>query len=334
MWFVWSSGAWRIAPHPSPHRGATGVADDHAVFRRTVARSRGDAVSRRSLWPSGAIHGGRSPIDSAAVGLAAPLLNLRCCARALKPLRATVALEVLTIGVRHMRKHARASLLTLTPTFPSRPDPCGPTLRPDCLSWGFQRSPLHRTESKSPTPGFRVSTAPFGARQPVSPACRPRGFAPPRRVVPLRPCRSVSPCCRSWGSPYFFPSRNGPPYSVCPALRSFSPADSDRSGTSPPPWARVTESTIAGRLLHRSPCPLTLLSRRPLPASARSRQPEDGASRPCSIVGSVADAIVSVDPCPMLPWAWSVPPAAARIPPPPLLAEWIGATRARACETD
>jgi hypothetical protein len=36
--------------------------------------------------------------------------------------------------------------------------------------------------SKSPTPGSGVSTSPFGEGQPVPPACRPRGFAPPRRI--------------------------------------------------------------------------------------------------------------------------------------------------------
>jgi len=54
----------------------------------------------------------------------------------MKLVRCAGALEVPTTGVRHMREHARATLLTLTPTLPSRPDPCGPTCRPDCLSWG------------------------------------------------------------------------------------------------------------------------------------------------------------------------------------------------------
>lgn len=45
------------------------------------------------------------------------------------------ALEVPTTGVRDTRKRVHATLLTLTPTLPSRPVPCGPTCRPDCLSW-------------------------------------------------------------------------------------------------------------------------------------------------------------------------------------------------------
>jgi hypothetical protein len=121
-------------------------------------------------------------------------------------------------------------------------------------------SPLHRSESKSPAPGKHVAVIPFGGRQPVLLAFRPRGFAPPRRFTPLRPCRFVSPCSRSWGSPCFIPSRNGNPHGAVPALRSFPSADSGRSGTCPSLRARVTGATIAGRSLHRVPCPLTLHS--------------------------------------------------------------------------
>jgi hypothetical protein len=88
----------------------------------------------------------------------------------------------------------------------------------------------------------------------------------------------------------------------------------------PEPRARVTESPIAGRPLHRSPCPLTLRSvhreagfpfhvRRGLPR----RLPGAGASRPCSIVGSVAPVSVATHEGPLLPWAWPVVPVASPI---------------------
>jgi hypothetical protein len=126
---------------------------------------------------------------------------------------------------------------------------------------GFSKDPpLHRSAPKSPSPGTRVSAFPFGEGQPVLLAFRPRGFAPPRRFAPLRRCRCVSPCSRSWGSPCFRPSRNGLPHGVVPALRSFPSADSGRAGTCPSPRARVTGATITGRSLHRVPCPLTLHS--------------------------------------------------------------------------
>jgi len=174
-------------------------------------------------------------------------------------------LEVPTAGARRYTHgscfSARATLLTLTPTLPSRPDPCVPAWSSRNSSPGVvQRSPLHRSESGSPTPGEHVSVRPFGKEQPVPSACRPRGFAPPRRFVPPRPCRSVSPCSRSWGSPCFPSSRNEDPHGAGSALRSFPSADSYAADRAPAPspfpacfarvisaWARVTGATIAGR---------------------------------------------------------------------------------------
>jgi hypothetical protein len=202
------------------------------------------AFARRSGFaslalPPGAVHGGRSPIDSAAVGLAAPLLDLRRGARALKPLRSAGVLEVPTIGVRHMRKHARESLLTLTPTFPSRPDSMRSDLPAGLPLLGLSKDrpsivPIGESDARA-----RVSTCPSGRDS--------QSFPRSVRVVlhhldgfPLRPCRLVSSCCRSWGSPCFHPSRNGFPHSADTALRSLPPADSYESGTSPSSWARVT----------------------------------------------------------------------------------------------
>jgi hypothetical protein len=142
------------------------------------------------------------------------------------------------------RKCECATLLTLTPTFPSRLDPCGPAWSSRTSSPGVvQRSPLHRSEPGSPSPGPHVAVLPFGEGQPVLLAFRPRGFAPPRRFAPPRPCRFVSPCSRSWGSPCFSSSRNEVPHSAAPALRSLPSADSGEAGTCPSPRARVTGPT-------------------------------------------------------------------------------------------
>lgn len=59
---------------------------------------------------------------------------------------------------------------------------------------------------------------------------RSRGFTPPQRFPPLRPCRSVSPCCRSWGSLRFTsPSGENPrsaflPFEAFPPLKAFAAA--------------------------------------------------------------------------------------------------------------
>jgi len=176
----------------------------------------------------------------------------------------TVILEVPSTGLRGMRKHARSSLLTLTPTFPSRPDSIRSDLqaglsllglskdRPSIVPNRRVRRPGARVLRKQEHGSLRGETASL-SRVP------PAWFRTTSTDFPLRPCRSVSPCCRSWGSPSFHPSRNGLPIGAVPALRSLSPADSDGSGTSPSPWAHVTVATIADRSLHRAPCPPTLV---------------------------------------------------------------------------
>jgi hypothetical protein len=155
------------------------------------------------------------PVDSAALGFAAPLLDLRCVSTGVR--------EVPTTGVRHMRKHTRATLLTLTPTLPSRPDPCGPTCRPDCLSWGCPKiaPPSYRTgESDARGPCLHV---PLRGGTASSSRVPPTWFRTTSTVSPLRPRRFVSPCCRSWGSPCFRPSRNGPPHSAFLPFEAFPP---------------------------------------------------------------------------------------------------------------
>jgi len=284
-------GSWRTTSSPQNGRA-------HA--QRTV--------SRRSHHPSGAFHGGSSPVDSAASGSPLPSSIFGGLS--------TVILEVLTTGERHMRKHARATLLTLTPTLPSRPVPYGPTCRSNCLSWGCPKiaPPSYRIEESDAQEWcFHLSLRGGTA----SPSRVPSAwFRTTSTDFPLRPCRSVSPCCRSWGSPCFFPSRNGPPHSAFLPSEAFPPpiATNPERVRLRGPASRVT---IAGfpspRALPphpslQAPCRRFPTSR---PRRLLVRLPGDGASRPCSIVGSVVAAPVSRRDDPMLPWAWPAPLAAA-----------------------
>jgi len=258
MWFVWSSGskqAFRPGQLPAPRghgrgkprlparrerscRSACAVAFALSSRIRAVCRDLSIAIPRGH--PRGEIPGRfrgawlrRSPPRPSTLLAPGP-------SRSFRP------------GCIVTRKCECATLLTLTPTFPSRPDPCGPAWSSRTSSPGVvQRSPLHRSESGSPSPRPRVSALPFGEGQPVLLAFRPRGFAPPRRLAPPRPCRFVSPCSRSWGSPCFPSSRNEVPHSAIPALRSLPSADSYEAGTCPSPWARVTAATSSVSSDHR-----------------------------------------------------------------------------------
>jgi hypothetical protein len=131
-------------------------------------------------------------------------------------------LEVLTTGRGSMRKHGSATLLTLTPAVPPRPDPCDPTCRPDLLSWGCP---------KIAPPSFRIGeSAARAARHRASlrewAACPlrvpPAWFRTTSADCPPRPCRSVSPCSRSWGSPCFglVTKRSFPTVRSCPSKLS------------------------------------------------------------------------------------------------------------------
>lgn len=135
------------------------------------------------------------------------------------------------------------------------------------------------------------------------------GFAPPQQLSTPRPCRFVSPCCRSWGSPCFSSSRNEDPHGAVPALRSFPSTGSVRHGAGPcrlPPsfpalrlslQSGARASLDAPLLAIRSPLPLPS---RPFPPSREkliSRFPHRsfprlsdraGTSGPCSSDGSVA----------------------------------------------
>jgi hypothetical protein len=246
----------------------------HSEWGCALARRTG---SRRSLHPSGAFHGGSFPRSIPRL-LASPLPSSTFATRPFGAWRGPRG--PYDRGARHVLACARDP-----PDLDADSPVASRSMRSD-LPAGLPLLGLSKdrpsivSEPKSPTPGIHVSVAPFGERQPAVPAIRPRGFAPPRRFAPLRPRRFVAPCFRSWGSPCFFPSRNGPPHGVVPALRSFPSADSGGSGSSPAPRARVTGTTIAGRLLHRAPCPLTLHSvhrERGFPLSRPPRSPAPAA---------------------------------------------------------
>ena len=256
MWFVWSSGsklAFRPAQLPAP-RGHGRGKPRHSV-RRLRLRA-GGTDSRRPPPSFGGHPRGEFPdrFRGAWLRRSPPRPSTLLAPRPSRSFRS---------GCNITRKCECETLLTLTPTLPSRLDPCGPAWSSRTSSPGVvQRSPLHRSESGSPSPGPRVSALPFGGEQPVLLAFRPRGFSPPRRFAPPRPCRFLSPCSRSWGSPCFPSSRNEVPHSAAPALRSLPSADSGGAGTCPSPRARVrgATSTVSGfdHSLHRAPCPLAL----------------------------------------------------------------------------
>jgi len=106
------------------------------------------------------------------------------------------------------------------------------------LSWGCPKIAPPSFKPRSPSPGRTHPLAPVltpVARGLIPPsewerrfplAFRPRGFSPPRRFAPPRPCDRISGRCRSWGSPRFLPLRNGIPRDVPTALRSLPSADS------------------------------------------------------------------------------------------------------------
>jgi len=115
---------------------------------------------------------------------------------------------------------------------------------PGSLSWGCRRSPLRRTQSRSPLPVRPFRDLPSSRRLPTSTVFRPRGFSPPRRITPPRPCRDVAPDCRPWGSPRFRPLRG-----VVPAT-PFCPAELSSPDAAP----QLDESSALGCGHTPSPC--------------------------------------------------------------------------------
>jgi hypothetical protein len=230
----------RVAIPPTHRRAAP-----YALQRAGTANG-----PRRSFLPSGAVHGGSFP-RSIPRRLASPLPSSTFDARPFGVQRGPRG--PYDRGARHVKTRARDP-----PDLDADSPVASRSMRSD-LPAGL---PLLGLSKDRPSivpnrrvrrPGSASPRPPFGEEQPVLPAFRPRGFAPPRRFSPLRPCRFVAPCSRSWGSPCFVPSRNGPPHGVVPALRSFPSADSGGSGhhlavVTASPRARVTGAPISGRL--------------------------------------------------------------------------------------
>jgi len=221
-----------------------------------------------------------------------------------------------------MREHARATLLTLTPTLPSRPDPCGPTCRPDCLSWGCPKiaPPSFRIEESAARAARRRASL---RRRTASPSRVPSAWFRTTSTVSSSPtvqvCFALLPIL---GFALFHPvtKRESSRRAFCPSKLSLRRQRRIRALFPACPSARacVTGATIAGRSLHRMPCPLTLHSvHREDDCSSHVRRgcplrlPGAGASRPCSIVGSVARVPVASHESPVLPWAWPIPPVAS-----------------------
>jgi len=193
--------------------------------RGTLARSRSSTPPRRCVasqgprpvtTPTGCLPRGEDPIDvMAALAFATALHGLGHA-------RARPALEGPSIGPRPTTCIIeRATLLTFVPSCPARSSPCDPAVgTAGFLSWGCPKIALPSTRAEESTPG-RSRALRRGLPHP--PAFRPRGFAPPRRLAPLRPCGLVSSRCRSWGSPRFRRSRNRLSRSANPPFEAFPP---------------------------------------------------------------------------------------------------------------
>jgi len=120
----------------------------------------------------------------------------------------------------------RAPLLILTPTFPSRPDPRGPTLPAGLPLLGFPKIAPPSSKAGESDAREHAFAFPSGRdSQPLPRAARVvlhhlDGLFLSDRAGLFRP--AADPGVRRG----FFPSRNGPPPGACSALRSLPPADS------------------------------------------------------------------------------------------------------------
>lgn len=164
------------------------------------------------------------------------------------------------------------TLLTLTPTFSSRPDPCDSVFsRISSLGISKDRPSIVRDRGSR----FRGRSSPLDPGD--EPPFLPRSalwFCTTSAVVIPRSCRFVSPCCRSWGSPRFTSSRNEDPrgaflpFEVFPLSKAFSAA---RVCVVPLLWSNFRSTHRSGRghhrkdhcwpPVHRPSCPPTLFPR-------------------------------------------------------------------------
>jgi len=148
-----------------------------------------------------------------------------------------------------------------------------------------------------------------GSSSQDAPLFRPRGFSPPRRFTPSRPCWFVAPSYRPWGSPRFVQLRNYTPRdAVLPSEALLSTRSDDGADCSKPPGWRhpdvfpfrdvgfTANLALSSFLRRRSP-------RCPAYAGPRLDRSEAGTSGLCSTGRAVPPFQVALLRWPLLPWA-------------------------------
>jgi hypothetical protein len=220
---------------------------------RAARRFRAVRFARR-----GPSTGGSPLVDSAVSGFTAPLLGFPCTTLS----ACTGALEALTTRVRHTRMRAHATLLTLTPTLPSRPDPCGPAFRLDFLSWVCPKiapPSSHVEESAAREPRLRESLRGTTAGRSRVPPSWFRTTSAAFSSPTVQVCCALLPIL---GFIVFLPVAKRASPRCVPALRSFPSADSGSPGSR-------RNRGLASRTAHCWTCP----SPRALPPRPSLRAP-------------------------------------------------------------
>jgi len=321
MWFTWSSGAGRpfgafLSEILFPRTTGMGTCCRSSDRRRPMfALSRWHMV--RAMLPHRAVFpaGERSRSKSRLPG------------RSLLP--STTLSAFPQLGPRGPSTGPRiktfvsmcATLLTLAPTFPTLPGPCDPAAKPGFLSWGCPKIAPPSFKSKSPSPGRarrRVSAASSRFLRDGKAVSHPRSVHVVSRhldgLLLLDPAALFHAAADPGVHRVSFRRETEFPAMHLPPFEAFPPPTATVSGTNPGPrWpasppqsfpVACFQPPVPGCCVHREPCLLALF----LPSFLGYGYPclvwmEAGASRPCSIVGSVARSTVSSRACPVLPWA-------------------------------
>jgi hypothetical protein len=132
MWFTWSSGAYgSFVPHP-PLAAGRGTccrsSDPRPPMPREFAPGHGP---RHASTSTGATCGGKNS------GRSCGSLAVHCCPpRPSNTSPRSGPRGPSTGPLACVCTQVRATLLTLTPTFPTRSGPCDPAAKPGFLSWG------------------------------------------------------------------------------------------------------------------------------------------------------------------------------------------------------
>jgi len=172
---------------------------------------------------------------------------------------------------------------------------------PGYLSWGCHRSPLRRTDSRSPLP-----VRPFRA----SPSDRSSQLQS-RSVLVVshhldglllhRTCRALRPGCRPWGSSRFRLLRRAIPATRLRPSEPCSPVAAPRQSS---PIGALGRGHIASPCFHASPTtPAALPPRRCAMAIGLRRFPPRSTSRPSAAPGAVPPHRVAAGRRPLLSWA-------------------------------